>query len=130
MLCLPYEYGTGLSLGVECSSLYDVLAVQLLKAVTRADFISCCDGCATLFARRFHPKGDLIGQRRFYCQGCGHKTAVRAAKRAFDEDRRHARALFREGKAAQEIIAQFPRRQAETVRNWIRDFKEKEKLRG
>ena len=43
---------TPMTVGVNCRSLYDLLAIQLLLAVTRADKLATCVECGMPFARR------------------------------------------------------------------------------
>lgn len=109
---------TGLTIGVEYANLFDLIAVQLLLAVSRADRIASCAECGMPFARRLRPS-----ERRIYCPACGAASAsVKLAVRRSREAEREARQLFSRGMGITEIAERL-KRNAATVERWIKKFK-------
>jgi transposase-like protein len=135
------RHSSALTIGVEYSSLFDVIAVQLLLAVARADRLASCAECAMPFCRRLRiAAGKTVGfgERRIYCPSCDRKGVdTRNAVRSHRKRKAEAVRLYGDGLACKEIAqwlheqALNPARSADaqTVERWIRDEMKKRKWR-
>jgi uncharacterized Zn finger protein (UPF0148 family) len=126
LFCLGMEnpsgrLSSGLTIGVEYASLFDVLAIQLLLAVARADALASCAECAMPFVRRFR-----VGERRHFCPSCGRVAAVRAAVRKHHDRKTTALKLFDEGRSETDVAEKTGAGLA-TVRRWIQHAKKEKK---
>ena len=100
---------------ISCSSLFDVLVVQLWMAILEARQLMVCEECGDLFGSRAPRR---LNERTF-CADC-RSNGVPERYAATDLRMRKARALalFREGKQVEEIAPRVKSKR-ETIQRWL-----------